>query len=152
MADTLCSCCAVNLAVALARNEGLSVGLMDADVYGPSIPRMMALEGEPRTDASALRMHPSPVLASVSIAEHLLPEQKAAQQLWMCVNVSHAPTGGRLYPLQNFGVKCMSMGFLMKVQPPPAFLCSTPCLAPCSRRTQTDDRTELAQIQHDGAG
>jgi len=22
---------------------------------------------------------------------------------------------GKLYPLQNFGVKCMSMGFLMKV-------------------------------------
>ncbi|CAK0761277.1 hypothetical protein CVIRNUC_002844 [Coccomyxa viridis] len=64
---------AVNLAVALARNAGLSVGLMDADVYGPSIPRMMNLAGEPRTDES-----------------------------------------GKLYPLQNFGVKCMSMGFLMK--------------------------------------
>ena len=44
--------CAVNLAVALARNAGLSVGLMDADVYGPSIPRMMNLAGEPRTDES----------------------------------------------------------------------------------------------------
>ena len=43
---------AVNLAVALARNAGLSVGLMDADVYGPSIPRMMNLAGEPRTDES----------------------------------------------------------------------------------------------------
>ncbi|CAL5219543.1 g1395 [Coccomyxa viridis] len=64
---------AVNLAVALARNAKLRVGLMDADVYGPSIPRMMNLSGEPRMDAS-----------------------------------------GKLYPLQNFGVKCMSMGFLMK--------------------------------------
>ena len=43
---------AVNLAVALARNSNLRVGLMDADVYGPSIPRMMNLAGEPRTDES----------------------------------------------------------------------------------------------------
>lgn len=37
---------AVNLAVALAAN-GLKVGLLDADVYGPSIPRMMGLQGKP---------------------------------------------------------------------------------------------------------
>ncbi len=43
---------AVNLAVALARNFNLRVGIMDADVYGPSIPRMMNLAGEPRADES----------------------------------------------------------------------------------------------------
>jgi len=37
---------AVNLAVALSK-KGLRVGLLDADVYGPSLPRMMGLEGEP---------------------------------------------------------------------------------------------------------
>ena len=36
----------VNLACALAR-LGLSVGLLDADVYGPSAPRMMGVDGEP---------------------------------------------------------------------------------------------------------
>jgi ATP-binding protein involved in chromosome partitioning len=37
---------AVNLAVALAR-QGLAVGLMDSDVYGPSLPRMMGISGKP---------------------------------------------------------------------------------------------------------
>lgn len=36
---------AVNLAVALAR-QGAKVGLMDADIYGPSIPLMMGAEGQ----------------------------------------------------------------------------------------------------------
>ena len=37
---------AVNLAVALAR-QGLRVGLMDADVYGPNIPMMMGVNSAP---------------------------------------------------------------------------------------------------------
>lgn len=41
------SWCAVNLAVSLANKFGLRVGLLDADVFGPSIPRMMHLSGKP---------------------------------------------------------------------------------------------------------
>lgn len=41
---------AVNLAVALAQHLNLRVGLLDADVYGPSVPRMMSLAGKPRVD------------------------------------------------------------------------------------------------------
>src|SRR4051795_608162 len=37
---------AVNLAVSLAR-DGARVGLMDADVYGPNVPRMMGVSGQP---------------------------------------------------------------------------------------------------------
>ncbi|MCD6557275.1 MAG: Mrp/NBP35 family ATP-binding protein [Bacteroidales bacterium] len=35
----------VNLAISLAK-QGAKVGLLDADVYGPSIPKMMGVEGE----------------------------------------------------------------------------------------------------------
>jgi ATP-binding protein involved in chromosome partitioning len=40
---------AVNLALALAA-EGASVGLLDADIYGPSVPMMMGLSDRPESD------------------------------------------------------------------------------------------------------
>ena len=40
---------AVNLAVALARS-GLRVGLMDADIYGPNIPRMLGVTDQPKVE------------------------------------------------------------------------------------------------------
>jgi ATP-binding protein involved in chromosome partitioning len=39
----------VNLALALKEN-GARVGLMDADVYGPSVPTMLAVTGQPEVD------------------------------------------------------------------------------------------------------
>ena len=40
---------AANLALALAA-EGATVGLLDADIYGPSQPMMMGIEGRPESD------------------------------------------------------------------------------------------------------
>ncbi len=41
---------AVNLAVSLA-NRGLKVGLLDADIYGPSLPKMMGINQKPEITA-----------------------------------------------------------------------------------------------------
>ena len=62
---------AVNLAVALAR-QGLAVGLMDSDIYGPSLPRMMGISGKPALDRDKT-----------------------------------------LLPMRQWGVACMSIGFLI---------------------------------------
>jgi ATP-binding protein involved in chromosome partitioning len=62
---------AANLALALKAN-GLRVGVLDADIYGPSMPRMLGISGRP-----------------VSV------------------------DGKTLQPLENYGVKCMSIGFLV---------------------------------------
>lgn len=67
---------AVNLACAAASVLGLRVGLLDADVTGPSIPTLMNLK------------HSGPPM--------LTPDQQ-------------------MIPLQNHGVKCMSMGFLIPI-------------------------------------
>ena len=46
---------AVNLAIALAK-QGKRVGLMDADVYGPNIPRMVGVSGAPSLRNRAKRV------------------------------------------------------------------------------------------------
>ena len=63
---------ACNLAVGLAK-LGLNVGVLDADLFGPSMPKLFGLNSKP----------------------------------------SIAPDGKRLIPLESFGVKVMSIGFLI---------------------------------------
>ena len=46
----------VNLAMSLA-SQGARVGLLDADIYGPSIPLMMGVRQQPETAAEGV-MHP----------------------------------------------------------------------------------------------
>jgi len=67
---------AVNLALGL-RDLGMRVGLLDADIYGPSMPRLLAIKGKPET------------------------------------------IGGRtLRPMDSFGLKVMSIGFLVDEETP----------------------------------
>nr|XP_033808919.1 iron-sulfur protein NUBPL isoform X1 [Geotrypetes seraphini] len=69
---------AVNLALGLAANDVTkAVGLLDADIYGPSIPKMMNLKGHPEvTEKNLMR------------------------------------------PLVNYGIACMSIGFLIEETAP----------------------------------
>ena len=67
---------AANLALAMKAN-GLRVGVLDADIYGPSMPRMLGISGRPTSaDGKILR------------------------------------------PMENYGVKCMSIGFLVPEDTP----------------------------------
>ncbi|XP_077675138.1 iron-sulfur cluster transfer protein NUBPL isoform X2 [Eretmochelys imbricata] len=69
---------AVNVALALAACDSTkAVGLLDADVYGPSIPKMMNLKGNPELSPKNL-----------------------------------------MRPLKNYGIACMSMGFLVEETAP----------------------------------
>jgi ATP-binding protein involved in chromosome partitioning len=69
---------AVNLALALKAN-GLKVAVLDADVYGPSMPRLLGITGKPRAaDAE----------------------------------------GKLMQPMEAFGLKVMSMGFLVPEDTP----------------------------------
>ncbi len=67
---------AANLALGLQAN-GLRVGVLDADIYGPSMPRMLGISGRPRSR-----------------------------------------DGKILIPMENYGLKCMSMGFLVPEDTP----------------------------------
>ena len=66
----------VNLSVAL-KSLGLNVGLLDADIYGPSIPRMMGIKQKPEMN-----------------------ENK------------------KLIPVENYGIQCMSIGFILNDEAP----------------------------------
>ncbi len=65
---------AVNLAIALAQT-GARVGLMDADVYGPDIPMMMGLTGEPEQLGKKLIPKERHGVKTMSIG-YLLAEEK----------------------------------------------------------------------------
>ncbi|MEP6785562.1 MAG: Mrp/NBP35 family ATP-binding protein [Sphingomonadales bacterium] len=68
---------AANLAIALSR-AGAKVGLIDADIYGPSQPRLMGTTGEKPT-AKDKKLDPVPTAFGIPMLSigHLVPEGKA---------------------------------------------------------------------------
>lgn len=70
------STCSVNLALGLAA-QGLNVGILDADIYGPSLPRMLGITGKPASS-----------------------------------------DGKKLEPMEKWGLKVMSMGFMVEEDTP----------------------------------
>ncbi|MEP7345723.1 MAG: Mrp/NBP35 family ATP-binding protein [Gemmatimonadaceae bacterium] len=67
---------AVNLAVALAK-QGMRVGLMDADVYGPNVPRMMGVSGAPPVEGEKIIPHQAHGVKVISLGLMIERDQPA---------------------------------------------------------------------------
>ncbi|MFC3705535.1 Mrp/NBP35 family ATP-binding protein [Devosia honganensis] len=66
---------AINLALAL-QAEGLRVGVLDADLYGPSVPKLLGIEGKPTIrDDGIFTPHEAYGLKVMSIGSMLVPGQ-----------------------------------------------------------------------------
>ncbi len=66
---------AINIALAL-RAEGLSVGVLDADLYGPSVPKLLGIEGQPAVREDGIfSPHEAHGLKAISIGSMLVPGQ-----------------------------------------------------------------------------
>lgn len=66
---------AANLALSF-RAEGLRVGLLDADLYGPSVPRLLGIEGKPAVREDGIfSPHQAYGLEVMSIGSMLTPNQ-----------------------------------------------------------------------------
>jgi ATP-binding protein involved in chromosome partitioning len=66
---------ATNLALAFAA-EGLKTGILDADLYGPSIPKLLGIEGKPAVREDGIfSPHQAYGLSAISIGSMLTPGQ-----------------------------------------------------------------------------
>jgi ATP-binding protein involved in chromosome partitioning len=66
---------AANLALSFAA-EGLRTGLLDADLYGPSVPRLLGIEGKPAVREDGIfSPHDAYGLKVISIGSMLTPDQ-----------------------------------------------------------------------------
>ena len=74
---------AAYLSVALAR-KGYKVGLMDVDLHGPSIPRMLGLTGNIQPGTQEGKAHPVKYLPNMEVIsiEPLMGENKDAATIW----------------------------------------------------------------------
>jgi ATP-binding protein involved in chromosome partitioning len=70
----------VNLATAFAK-KGKCVGVLDADIHGPSVPRLLGLEGQQaRTSSTGVHPVDGPLGMKVMSIDFFLPEQ--APTIW----------------------------------------------------------------------
>ena len=67
---------AVNLALALQAN-GLKVGILDADIYGPSIPRLLNIKERPHTIEGTRILQPMKAYGLVAMSIGLLVDEDA---------------------------------------------------------------------------
>ncbi len=68
---------AVNLALAL-QYEGAKVGLLDADIYGPSLPHMLGVNAKPELNENKMMLPLTPFGLQVNSIGFLIPPEKAS--------------------------------------------------------------------------
>ena len=81
---------AVNLALALAR-EGAKTGILDADIYGPSLPQMLGLGGQRPSSTDGKTMQPLQAHGISAMSIGFLIDQEQAM-VWRGPMVTHALT------------------------------------------------------------
>lgn len=70
---------AVNLAAALAK-DGHKVGLIDADIYGPSVPKMLGIKGKPEAEGG--KIVPAETGGIQTLSMGLLIEEEKTPAVW----------------------------------------------------------------------
>lgn len=79
----------VNLAAGLAR-EGFRVGLLDADIWGYSIPRMIGAEGKLEADSDTKLIEPVEVAGVKVVSTGLIIESEGTALMWRGLMLSKA--------------------------------------------------------------
>lgn len=103
---------ATNLALALAKT-GAAVGLMDADVYGPSIPRMLGVIGkQPDTDPLSKKMIPFEKHGIKFMSVGMLQAESDTALIW------RGPMASKLVQQFLGGVEWGALDYLLIDLPP----------------------------------
>lgn len=103
---------AVNLAAALAA-RGLSIGVLDADVYGPSLPTMLGISGQPAYQDGAIVPHVAHGLKAMSVG--LLTKMDDAM-IWRGPMASQAIT--QMLTQTRWGTEAAPLDILVVDLPP----------------------------------
>ena len=77
----------VNLSIVLSKYFNLKVGLLDADIYGPSIPNLLGIKDKPSTENKKIIPYDKYSIKSISIG-NMIPDGSAV--IWRGAMVSSA--------------------------------------------------------------
>lgn len=103
---------AVNMAAALAA-RGLSVGVLDADVYGPSLPTLLGISGKPDYVDGAIQPHRAHGLKAMSVG---LLTQASDAMVWRGPMASQALT--QMLTQTRWGTEAEPLDVLVVDLPP----------------------------------
>jgi ATP-binding protein involved in chromosome partitioning len=86
IAQVMINKCRANLALSLYQTKKSRIGLLDLDIFGPSVPKLMGLEN-----------------------------QEAPRLTDRALSLMRLTIGNKLIPLRNHGIETMSIGYLLRL-------------------------------------